>query len=109
METQEAYQCTYWIHREQEIALVRVSDTIVQGWKAQGRKLDEDFEHSHFQTTYPDKARLDLYLESFEPSTVDEFIEIQFAQHGLDDHFRKKASEWKQRQFENKPENHAGI
>jgi hypothetical protein len=93
--TAETYPVTYWVNHAQQIAICRISDTKVQAWKAQGRDLNEDFEHSHFQTTYPDKERLDEYLKDFAPSNVDEYLEHQFAQHQLDDHFRKKANDFK--------------
>ena len=69
----------------------------IQGWKTQGRDLNGTFEHSHFQTAYISKGRLDDYLKDFQPSTVDEYLEYQFAQHQLDDHFREKANEFKTR------------
>ena len=89
------YSVTYWINKSKTISLVRVSDIIVQGWKADGRELDKNYEHSHFQTVYPSKQRLDDYLKDFDLSTVDDYMEIQFAQHQLDDYFREKAVEFK--------------
>lgn len=93
--SEKSYPVTYWVNKSQSIAIVRVSDLRVQGWKPWGRDLTADFEHSHFQTTYPSKERLDEYLAGFEPSTVDEYLEYQFAQHQLDDFFREKANEFK--------------
>lgn len=92
-----SYQVTYWIHPTDRIALVRISETVVQGWKAKGRDITKDFEHSHFQTTYPTKERLDDYLRDFAPSNVDEYLALQFEQHQLDDHFRVKANDFKSR------------
>lgn len=98
------YTATYWIQRKQTagpvktnecIALVRISDTVVQGWKTIGRDLRGDFDHGHFQTTYPSKERLDEYLKGFEPSTIDEYLSTQFDQHQLDDYFRQKAMDFK--------------
>lgn len=94
-EVKETYKSTYWVNKNQSICLVRVSDLRIQGWKPWGRDLTQDFEHSHFQTTYPSKDRLDEYLKDFESSNVDEYLEYQFAQHQLDDHFREKANEFK--------------
>lgn len=89
------YPLTYWVNKQQSICLVRVSDIRIQGWKPFGRDLTKDFEHSHFQTTYPTKDRLDEYLKDFAPSTVNEYLEYQFAQHQLDDYFREKANQFK--------------
>lgn len=89
------YPVTYWVNKSEQIALVRVTDTKVQGWKSFGRDLADEFEHSHFQTIYPNKERLDEYLQKFEASTVEEYLEYQFAQHQLDDHFREKANAFK--------------
>lgn len=90
-----AYQVTYWVNKQLSICVVRMSDIRIQGWKPFGRDLHADFEHSHFQTTYPSKDRLDEYLKDFDPSTVEVFLEYQFAQHQLDDHFREKANAFK--------------
>lgn len=99
METpNQPYTVTYWVNKKQSIALVRMSDLRVQGWKPWGRDLTQDFDHSHFQTTYPSKERLDEYLGDFEPSNVDEYLAYQFAQHQLDDHFREKANAFKEKQ-----------
>jgi hypothetical protein len=90
-----SYPVTYWVYKPESIAVVRVNDITIQGWKANGRDLSLDFEHSHFQTIYPCKERLDEYLSKFDPSTVEEYLEYQFAQHQLDDHFREKANLFK--------------
>jgi hypothetical protein len=96
----EDFQTTYWINRDQKIALVHLRETVVQEWQALGRNLGRDFKHCHTQTTFPSKERLQEHLRAFEPSSVEEFIEMQFDHHALDDYFRAKASDWKQRQFE---------
>lgn len=98
-DVKEKYQISYWVNKAQCIALVRVSDIRIQGWKPWGRDLTQDFEHSHFQTTYPSKDRLDEYLKDFEPSNIDEYLEYQFTQHQLDDHFREKANEFKNKRL----------
>lgn len=86
---------TYYINREKQIAIVRYSDTTVEGWRATGRRLDQDFNHGHFRSTFPSKERLDEHLRDFEPCTIDDYLSIQFAQHSLDDHFRKLANDYK--------------
>jgi len=93
--TGSAYPVTYWVNRLEGIAVVRINDTTIQGWKANGRDLSLEFEHSHFQTIYPSKERLDEYLSKFEHSNVEEYLEYQFAQHQLDDYFRAKANAFK--------------
>lgn len=95
METKEKYQLTYWVNDQDQIAVVRIDDITIQGWKAKGRDLAGEYEHSHFQTIYPSKERLDEYLQKFHPGTVDDLLAYQFAQHQLDDHFRSKANEFK--------------
>lgn len=94
-ESPKEYPVTYWVNPAKQIALMRISDTRVQGWKALGRDITKDFEHSHFQTTYPSKERLDDALATFRPGTVDDYLQYQFTQHQLDDHFRQKANEFK--------------
>jgi hypothetical protein len=93
------YQISYWIHHDERIAVIRISDTVVQGWKAKGNDFSKDFEHSHFQTTYPSKERLDEYLQNFYSSNVDEYLQLQFDHHHFDDYFRKKANELKDKRF----------
>lgn len=95
---------TYWIKKAENIALVRVSDTVVQGWQAKGNYEDRDFEHRHFQTTYPSKERLDEDLRQYTPSSVEEFIDIQVLQHQYDDHFREKMNAYKTRRFNQETE-----
>jgi hypothetical protein len=94
------YSVTYWINRTEQIALVRISDTVVQGWQAKGNKFSEDFRHSHFQTTYPSKERLDESLQKFESSTIEQYLDIQFRHHQYDDHFRDKANEIKDKLYQ---------
>lgn len=94
-----SYQPTYWVNRKEDVAVVRINDLTIQGWKAMGRDLAKDFEHGHFQTTYPSKERLDDYLKDFEASNVDEYLQYQFAQHQLDDHFRARANEFKNKRI----------
>lgn len=102
METENTpYPVTYWVNRKDQIAVMRINDITVQGWKARGRDLTKDFDHGHFQTTYPSKERLDEALKKFEPGTVDDYLEYQFAQHQLDDHFRAKANAFKNRLQQN--------
>jgi len=95
----EKYTITYWKNNDEQIVLVRLSDTVVQGWKSKGKELDKDFEHSHFQTTYPSRERLDEYLKAFEPSDIDAYLALQFTQHQFDDHFRRKANEFKDKRY----------
>lgn len=97
------YPLTYWVNKDDSIAVVRINDITIQGWKANGRDLSLDFEHSHFQTIYPSKDRLDEYLAKFEPSSLETYLEYQFAQHQLDDHFREKANHIKDRQRKQVP------
>lgn len=91
---------TYWINREKQIVIVKLKPTQVQGWKATGRNLNADFDHGHFQITYSSEDILQESLKGFEPSTVDEYLEIQFAQHQMDDYFRKKANDFKQKKYD---------
>ena len=72
---------SYWVNRKESIAVVRINDIRIQGWKPYGRDLTQDFEHSHFQTTYPSRERLDEYLKDFAPSDVDEFVDYQVKHH----------------------------
>lgn len=98
-ETHPSSPVTYWVNRQEHIALVRVNEITVQGWKVQGRNVSGEFEHSHFQTIYPSRERLEEYLaKGFEPATIDDFLEHQFTHHQLDDYFREKANDYKTRQ-----------
>jgi hypothetical protein len=96
------YQVTYWFNEQEQIAAVRVSDTMIQCWQAKGSEFGKDFRHSHVQSTYPSKTRLDQALaKGFAPSSIDKYLEIQFKQHHYDEHFRQKANAIKDRMFKN--------
>jgi hypothetical protein len=95
------YQPTYWFNEAEQIAAVRISDLTVQMWQAKGNEFTKDFKHSHIQSTYPTKERLDEALSKFQPSTLDKYLEVQFRQHHLDDYFRQKANEIKEQRFKN--------
>lgn len=94
------YQLTYWFNPKTQIAAVRVSDTMIQCWQALGNEFDKDFKHTHVQSTYPSKERLDEALAQFEPSDIDKYLEVQFKHHSMDDYFRQKANAVKDKLFQ---------
>jgi hypothetical protein len=95
----------YYINPTTRTALVRVSDTVCQRWQALGNTVsaDSEFDHRHWQTVWPSKERLDdLIKNDFQPSTMEEYLSLQFEHHQLDDYFRQKANTIKQKLFEEK-------
>lgn len=94
-ETPTSYPVSYWVNRQEHIALVRINPITVQGWQIKGRELAGEYDHRHFQTVYPSPERLEEYLKKFEPSDEETFLRFQFAHYQLDDYFREKANRYR--------------
>lgn len=97
MRIEPRYKPSYWINRRDKIAAVRVSPSVIQWWQATGRDYGGNFFHLHAQVHAPTPAWCDDFLEGYEPSCLEEYIRLQFEHHQLDDLFREKANELRQK------------
>jgi hypothetical protein len=91
----------FWAHDDRQIALLREDALTTQEWTIKGRPNDEEFDHSHRRTVWPSAERLEEYLATgFRTSTVNEYWQFQFDHKALDQYYHERASDKKQRLYE---------
>lgn len=99
-ELKTEYKPTYWEIKSDNIIVKRISDTEVYQVQVHGRELTKDFIHTHTRTTFPEKARLDEYLEKFTPSTDEEYDILLAAHFQITAHKRDWFNEYRQRKYD---------